>query len=405
MTDFNLKKYRGDRTWVSLKSHPGVSRIWVWDTQKEIYVSPINGSKYLARKNGASRQTKMFATKEEASAWLRGELALEQKSEIHGYTIRDLTRDWQRLAWPSFRESTKIFYTKVLKLFKPIEDVEVEKLTPAVIDQWLSELKSPTYLKMYRTRRSSVIKELDCLKTMVNWYIECHDDTKLVIPFKKRHAKMAMIKEAPRKQCRYMTSEEYQRWLAVLKVDSPLYYALALVQTRQLLRVSEVCAMKWSNLDLQNRSYRLCEHVIWPRVGGKSAEIALGTKNMRAGEIHHLPLRQDVAGILSELKEMQSCDLIFHDNGQVLSYRQVQHRYNSAFKKAGLPYSSTHVCRHTGATAFLNETGDYLALQQMGNWTDLKVALHYGKVLGSRAKEAVAKAEKPKLKLVTNEAI
>jgi hypothetical protein len=41
----------------------------------------------------------------------------------------------------------------------------------------------------------------------------------------------------------------------------------------------------------------------------------------------------------------------------------------------------------------------------MGNWADLKVALHYGKVLGSRAKEAVAKAEKPKLQIVKNEAI
>jgi hypothetical protein len=30
----------------------------------------------------------------------------------------------------------------------------------------------------------------------------------------------------------------------------------------------------------------------------------------------------------------------------------------------------------------------------------LKVALHYGKVLGSRAKDAVAKAERPRLKIV-----
>lgn len=85
--------------------------------------------------------------------------------------------------------------------------------------------------------------------------------------------------------------------------------------------------------------------------------------------------------------------------------RRVQYQYNKAFRKTGLPYSSTHVCRHTGATAFLNETGDFLALQQMGNWADLKVALHYGKVLGSRARDAVARAEKPKLTLIKSDVV
>lgn len=405
MTNFNPKKFRGNRIWVSLNGYPGVSRLWVWDKTKESYNSPQSGKKYLARKGGVSRKTKVFASREEALDWLRGKITAEVPVNIKSYTIRDLINDWQRLAWPTFRESTKIFYSKVLTLFKPIEDVPVESLTPAIIDDWISKLKSPEFLKLYRPNRKSILKEFECLKTMVNWYIECHDETKLVKPFKKRHVKMCAIKEVPRNQSRFMTQEEYVRWLSILKHNAPMYYALALVQTRQLLRISEVCAMKWSNLDLHNRTYRLCEHVIWPRVGGKPPEIILGTKNMRGGEVHHLPLRQDVTEILREMKDNATCELIFHDNGSILTYRQVQHRYNMAFKTGNLPFSSTHVCRHTGATDFLNETGDYLALQQMGNWADLKVALHYGKVLGSRAKEAIAKAEKPKLHIVKNDAV
>lgn len=401
MTNFNNKKFIGPRIRVSLKGYPGISRIWVWDEKKEIYISPNKGHKYFARKSGASRKSKLFENKEDASAWLRGE-GIVESNESTGYTICELILDWQKTAWPMLRESTKIYYAKMITLMKSIENVEVEKLTPSVVDQWLTELKSPKNIRLYKSNRKSLLKELDCLKAIVNWYIECHDDTKLVKPFKKRHMRMAIIKEAPRTNCRYMTADEYQKWLVILKTGSPLYYALALVQTRQLLRISEVCAMKWSNL---NRNYRLCEHVIWPRVGGRPAEIVLGTKNMRGGEVHHLPLWQDVVEVLRELQESKNCDLIFNDNGNILTYRQVQHRYNTAFKKANLPYSSTHVCRHTGATAFLNETGDYLALQQMGNWADLKIALHYGKVLGSRAKEALTKAEKPRLHIVNDEAV
>jgi integrase len=82
-----------------------------------------------------------------------------------------------------------------------------------------------------------------------------------------------------------------------------------------------------------------------------------------------------------------------------LTYRQIQHAFNRAFETAKLPYSSTHVLRHTGATLFLNETGDALALKQMGNWADLDVALHYGQIMGSRARNALDKASR-KLRLV-----
>ena len=303
MTKFNPRKYRGDRIWVSLNGYPGVSRIWNWDKIKELYDSPERGKLYLARKGGASRKTKTFATREEACSWMRGVLVPETNVHPKGYTMGDLIYDWQKAVWPTFRESTRIFYSKLIVHFNLLEDLEVEKLTPANVDNWLLKLKSPERLKAYSLTRKTLLKELDCLNSIINWYIECHDETKLISPIKKRHAKMAIIKEVPSKQCRYMSSDEYQRWLSCLKAEAPLFYVLAVVQTRQLLRISEVCAMKWSNLDLANRTYRLCEHIIWPRVGGRLPEIHSGTKNMKSGEVHHLPLRQDVIEVLSELRK------------------------------------------------------------------------------------------------------
>lgn len=404
MSKFNPNVFKGSRTRVALVGYPGVSRWWIWDKQKQRYVEPKRGDCYFARRGGKSRVSKSFATRDEAINWVRG-IDVQVPIQGQGYCVRELLNDWQRHAWPTFREGTRIFYAKVIQLFEPLYDVEVESLHPKMIDEWLSILKGPKYQHRIIASRKSFAKELETLKSVLNWYRERNDDTKLVMPIKKRHNQMAVLREVPRKHSSYMTDTEYEKWLIALREDHPLFFAMALIQTRQLLRVSEVCAMKWSNLDLANRTYRLCEHVIWPRVNGQPPEIIPGTKNMRAGEVHHLPLRQDVTNLLREMEKGATHDLIFHDQGNILSYRQVQYRYNVAFKKAGLPFSSTHIARHTGATAFLNETGDYLALQQMGNWADLKVALHYGKVLGSRAKEAVAKAEKPKLKLVSEGAI
>ena len=119
---------------------------------------------------------------------------------------------------------------------------------------------------------------------------------------------------------------------------------------------------------------------------------------MTDGEFYDSPLRSRVTEALKELKKNATSEYIFHNDGKIWTYRQVQYAYNRAFKSANLKFSSTHVCRHTGATAFLNETdGDYLALQQMGNWSDLKQALHYGKASKDRARNAVKRIDGQKL--------
>lgn len=73
-------------------------------------------------------------------------------------------------------------------------------------------------------------------------------------------------------------------------------------------------------------------------------------------------------------------------------------------KIAGLPYSGTHVLRHTGSTSFYNATGDLLALQHMGTWSNSRMPQHYAKVLSSSARKAIRKmeAEQPRLKLVSD---
>ncbi len=112
--------------------------------------------------------------------------------------------------------------------------------------------------------------------------------------------------------------------------------------------------------------------------------------------------------MLEELKGLEiKSNLIFTQDGSLLTYRKVQHAYDRAFKKLGLPFSGTHVCRHTGATSFLEKTGDTLALQQMGNWKNQQIAMHYGQISSSRAKDATLKAERKAdhLKLVSSEKV
>ncbi len=343
MKKFNPRNYTGkDRIYVPIIRHSRVSRLYIWNKDKKQYVIPSRGKSYRARRyepfgieEKLARREKFFFSLEEARRWQEERLINEPASpqvdkvvlEAEKYTVEDLISEWKETYWPQLRESTRIFYSKLIPFYEPLFQVEVEELTPAKIDKWIFHLKSDEFQKRYRSTRTSLEKEYDGLKAVIRWYIDTHDETRLIPPFKKRHLKMLKIKEKTRIKDRFMTGEESELWLDTMKRVSPDFYIAALVQIRQLLRVSEVFAMKWSNLDLKNRTYKMSEHVLWPRVKGSPPKIVGGTKNMKTGEYYDMPLRSEVIDLLSCMEKKENCALIFHNSGKIWNYRQIQYGY------------------------------------------------------------------------------
>lgn len=344
---------------VQITGNPNIRRIFCWDKQKQRYVDPPRGNKYEARRSVRgiqNRDTKTFDSLFDARDWLNGTVTTRQL-EINGYTVGDLLKDWQTLGWGHLSRSTKIFYERMIPIIEPLFSYQVEDLHPKVIDDWIQLLKGPAWSSRFSKKRETLEKEYGLFKAVISWYIDRTDDTKLRSPFKKRHVQMLRLRPAKPKVRKAMYDEELAAWLTELKKDSFLFYALAVVQVSQVLRVSEVSAMKWSNLNLSHREYTVAEHVIWPRINGEPPEILPGTKTNKLGEVFNSFLQIEAVNILTELKLIRgSSDLIFTQDGSPLTYRAIQHSYDKAFKRLKLPFRGTHVCRHSGATSFLEKT-------------------------------------------------
>lgn len=407
---FNQNQFKGARKAFPVAGAANIRRIYTWDCKRQRYVDPPRGNRYEARQNRkteGTRKCRTFESLTEARDWLSGKMKTESPDlKSQGYSLSLLLNDWRRLGWGHLSKSTQIYYDRMFSTFEPLMEISVEEMHPKHIDEWLYLLKGPVWSKKFSSRRETFDKELGLLKAVINWYIDRTDDTKLRSPFKNRHDQMARLRPAKQKVRKAMYDEELEAWLAELKSHSPLYCAMAVVQVNQVLRVSEVCAMKWTNLNLEHREYNVAEHVIWPRKDGAPPEILPGTKTNRSGEIFKSFLQQASVTALTLLQDQpKKSDLIFTLDGSVLSYRQVQHAYDKAFKRLGLPFRGTHVCRHSGATSFLQKTGDVLALQQMGAWRNQQMALHYGQISSSRAKSAILASERKTehLKLVKGE--
>lgn len=273
--------------------------------------------------------------------------------------------------------------------------MRVDGIKPKHIDEWILHLKKKTY----KNERYSFINEYRLLRAILNWYIKNDDYANLILPFKGRHREMLIYKKKDKMKLRnHLSVRETNRFLKELKKVAPHFFEIALIQILQVKRISEVAGMEWEFFDRGQKTYNFCKMVEFIQVKGKDqALLRFGKKNMEAGEYDLQPLRKQVYEALEKLRKKRDkkCPYIFHNEGKLWHYKEIQNKYNLAFRRAKLPFSGTHVLRHTGATMFLTQTnGNFMALKSFGGWEDMNQVLHYGKVTQIHLKKAIKMADK-----------
>lgn len=404
MKNLELKIFRGNTIYHKVPGYTGILRMFRWNSEKNTYDVPIRGKSYQAYRRilmegKRVREAKMFMSIRDALIW-QSERSMEP---MHGSTstnnfvdsklettLGDVVNLWKESSTTN-TIGTNIYYEKQVALLSPLFKIAMNDLSPSDIDGLVEGWKKRTASK----NRMSYDRELETLGFLIRWYIDNYDEAVRISPIKSRHWKASKLNKERKFKRSYMEEEEYELFLSTLKeLGGPMWHALGQTQGRHFMRVSETAAMKWKNLNLIKRTYLVCEHAIWPRNKTNPSTIKPGTKSRAAHEPFSIALFSNVLGSLSSLQSEAKSELIFTEDGGLLEYRRIQHMYDSAFKKAGLPFSGTHILRHTGATLFQHYSdGDKLALQALGGWKTSRQPEHYAKILSSVGRTAIDKIE------------
>jgi integrase len=229
----------------------------------------------------------------------------------------------------------------------------------------------------------------------LRFYQKYCDDDDFRWPLKARHRDDAKVVRDSGKRDRDLPPEQFALVRDPIRnLYGQQWASLFTVQWREALRISEAAALHWEDvhLDFKNPecSYiRVCRHVEWTRKSSGESRITDGFKNSKAlGGVKELPLFPEAFDALKELYYIGAKGLVFKDEaGSFFSFRCIQHRYERAFVKAGLPFTGTHTLRHGGCRAIYNETGDVaLAGMLLGNEDSDTV-----KVYARRDKKALQK--------------
>lgn len=333
------------------------------DTRKGISVKTIrsgirlkeNGKYYATKSFGKKRYYREFDTEREAIKWRRDFHPLlspqrprnriiptvsdQSNGKDKFINFGEVIEKYQKGFLKSLTAYTQ--YKKIQRLSNfthNIQTVPMCAMGPEVIT---NHLESMRLLIIKKSRRCNFDKELKDISSIFNWYKENIDFT-FVNPVTKVHYKLGKIKDIAPKQ-KDMDMEEFVEFASHL---SPMFNSMAIVMLLWALRVGEAAAISDDAINYKKKEAFIYNVVTWIK-GHPDPK-----KGTKTGADAKMPITPEIE---IELRKLQAnrpkgCKYLFHHKGKLLRYDMILKEFNRALKEAGLPYSGTHVIRHTMAT-------------------------------------------------------
>ena len=227
------------------------------------------------------------------------------------------------------------------------------------------------------------LKELELLRTILNWYSNFVDED-FNVPITKKHRQLCYYKTVqPRRPDYYAKPEELRAFVQWLKEhrSNSVYWRLAIFMILTGARVSEACGMCWDSIDLEHKQARVIQRMGWD-YNTKKPYLEETTKT--TASVRVLLLSSELIAVLREMKEesKNETDLLFTDKkGEALKYNAIQSAFNAGFRALKLPWKSTHILRHSYATMALIATRDISSVQASLGHTSSRMTEKYAKVI------------------------
>lgn len=144
------------------------------------------------------------------------------------------------------------------------------------------------------------------------------------------------------------------------------------------LRIGELCALKWRDIDLEERMIDVHDTLqrIYLKEEGKTKIIIDAAKT--ACSIRSIPISDKLYNILKELSKKSKKDEFFltSSNKKYVEPRSYQNIYKEILKKSKVKYKKFHTLRHTFATDCIEAGMDAKALSEILGHANVNITLN-----------------------------
>jgi integrase len=303
-----------------------------------------------------------YFTKRTAEAWLRDLLDQARHGTLRGMertgaTFAGAAAEWLRYVEHDRRRkpSTVSGYETIVRahLLPAFGSMAIESITPATIEAWLAGVDRASSTRV----KALVLLHGIFQRARKVWSLPANPVADVEKPPLRASGEIEVF-----------SPEEV--WSLVRAADSEQDAALFLTAAFTGLRMGELLALRWRDVDFAGSAVRV-----------RASYYAGHLTTPKSGKVRAVPLAPDVATALAQLGRrvdwIGDDDLVFAGaGGDHLDGSALRRRYKAALKRAGLRPLRFHDLRHTFGTRMIAKA-DIRRVQEWMGHADIQTTMRY----------------------------
>lgn len=141
------------------------------------------------------------------------------------------------------------------------------------------------------------------------------------------------------------------------------------------LRIGEVCALRWSDIDFENRIIKVRSTVIRVKAENGKSYDDIGIAKTDAS-IRDIPIFNKLFIQLLKMKKASNSPFVISTKTDFVNKRTYEYRYHKILKSAGIKDINYHALRHTFATRCIECGVDVKSLSEILGHSNVSVTLN-----------------------------
>lgn len=276
----------------------------------------------------------------------------------------DIANSWLMSNYNSVKESTYFDYKYVIKkYFNPeLKDKSIKQLLKYDFNILINNLNN--------LDKTSIKKIVTILKSILKYAERKYD-----VDFK---LDLIKVIDKETKEIKIFTTREKKKLVNHCYNSEILKEVGILVSLYTGLRIGELCALKWKDIDL-NKDILTVNHTLQRVSTDKGTKILFGPPKTRSS-LRQIPINKTLHNILYRIYVLNNYNknsfFLTGSTTEFIEPRNYQYTFKVLLENLKIPYHNFHILRHTFATDCININMDVKTLSRILGHSNVNITLN-----------------------------